>query len=230
MIVWVYVEGESDKIALNALWTRWREQLRQKGWGIQVVPLDDKSRYFRKIGPRVAEKLVNNNNDLVVGLPDLYPNAEYAHTEFKHADLTELKAVQMRLVSEALQKNFSAGAVNATAMLARFHSSAFKHDLEVLLLAATNELRLVLGTTEKLGNWRHPAEEQNHQKSPKYVVNELFRTKKGQSYKDTVHARAVLGKVSDIRKLLYRETGQLECPVFKEAMDWIASKTGVAGY
>jgi hypothetical protein len=230
MKVWVFVEGESDRIALNTLWASWRTGLGKKGWGIQIHPLDDKSRYFRKIGHRAAEKVVNNDHDLVVGLPDLYPNAEYSHTEFKHADLPELKAVQTRLVQNALLTVFLLSPTNAQARLARFFPSALKHDLEALLLAAVDELRQTLGTEETLGKWRHPVEDQNQQKPPKYVVEELFRTKKGRCYRDTVHARAVLEKVTDIKKLLFSNSGQLECPVFKETMDWIANRTGVPAY
>jgi hypothetical protein len=171
--------------------------------------------------------VVNNDHDLVVGLPDLYPNAEYSHTEFKHADLPELKAVQARLVQNALLTVFLLSPTNAQARLARFFPSALKHDLEALLLAAVDELRQTLGTEETLGKWRHPVEDQNQQKPPKYVVEELFRTKKGRCYRDTVHARAVLEKVTDIKKLLFNSSGQLECPVFKETMDWIANRTGV---
>ncbi len=230
MKVWVFVEGESDRIALNTLWASWQAELGKKGWGIQIHPLDDKSRYFRKIGHRAAEKMANNDHDLVIGLPDLYPNAEYSHTEFKHADLQELKAVQTRLVQDALQAVFRLSPANAQARLARFFPSALKHDLEALLLAAVDELRRTLGTEETLGKWRHPVEDQNQQKPPKYVVEELFRTKKSRCYRDTVHARAVLEKVTDIRKLLFNNSGQLECPVFKKTMDWIAARTGVPAY
>jgi hypothetical protein len=230
MKVWVFVEGESDKIALNTLWTSWRLELGRKGWGIQIHPLDDKSRYFRKIGPRAAEKMVHDDRDLVVGLPDLYPNGAYSHTEFKHDDLSELKAVQTRLVRDALQTVFELSPKNAQSTLARFFPSALKHDLEVLLLAAVDELRQTLGTEETLGGWRHPVEDQNQQRPPKYVVEELFRTKKGRCYRDTVHAKVVLEKVTDIERLLFSSSGQLECPVFKETMDWIGEKTGVAAY
>lgn len=231
MKVWVFVEGESDRIALNALWASWQTRLGKSGWGIQIHPLEDKSRYFRKIGHRAAEKMVNDDQDLVVGLPDLYPNAEYSHTDFKHADLSELKAVQTRLVRGALQTVFNLPPKSVEATLARFCPSALKHDLEVLLLAAVGELRQVLGTTEKLeNNWRHPVEDQNQQKPPKYVVEDLFRTKKKCCYRDTRHAKAVLEKVTDIKKILVSSSGQLECPVFKETMDWIGERTGVAAY
>ena len=81
MKVWIFVEGESDRIALNALWAKWRESLRKAGWGIQIIPLENKSKFFRKIGHRAAEKLTNNEDDLVVGLPDLYPNREYMNSQ-----------------------------------------------------------------------------------------------------------------------------------------------------
>ena len=163
-------------------------------------------------------------------MPDLYPNATYAHTEFKHTDLLELKAVQTRLVQDALQAVFLLSPVNAQDKLARFFPSAMKHDLEVLLLAAVNELRQVLGTKEALGKWRHPVEEQDQQKPPKYIVEELFRTKMGRSYRDTIHARGVLEKVADIRKIIFSSSEKLECPVFKETLDWIGEKTGVPAY
>ena len=231
MIVWVYVEGPSDRIALNTLWASWQSRLGKNGWGIQIMDLDDKSRYFRKFGGRAAEKIVNADHDLVVGLPDLYPNGAYSRTKFKHDNLSELKAVQTRLVRDALQTVFNLSPKKAEATLARFFPSALKHDLEVLLLAAVDELRQVLGTTEKLeNNWRHPVEDQNQQKPPKYLVEELFRTKKGRCYRDTRHARAVLEKVTDIKKLLFSSSGQLECPVFKETMDWISERTGIAAY
>ena len=230
MKIWVFVEGEADRIALNTLWSSWRTELGKKGWGIQIHPLDDKSRYFRKIGHRAAEKIVNSDSDLVIGLPDLYPNMVYSCTEFRHADLSELKTIQTRLVRDALQTVFLLSPTKTQTTLTRFFPSALKHDLEALILAAVDELRQTLGTEEKLGNWRHPVEDQNQQKSPKYVVEELFRTKKCRCYRDTVHAKVVLEKVTDIKKILFSSSGQLECPVFKETMDWIAEKTDVPAY
>jgi hypothetical protein len=230
MKVYVFVEGPADRIALETLWAGWQEHLWHSGWGIHIIPLDDKSRYFRKIGHRAAEKLVNNDQDLAVGLPDLYPNAEYDRTENRHANLAELKTVQARLVKDALLRVFGISEVAAQTALKRFYPSAMKHDVEVLLLAAVDQLRLVLGTSEALGRWRHPAEDQNQSKPPKYVVEELFLTKQNRAYRDTAHTRAVLGKVTDIKGLLYSHSGQLACAVFKATMDWIAQATRVPGY
>jgi hypothetical protein len=226
MNVWIYVEGDSDRLGLNALWAEWRQSLKKTGWGIHVIPLQGKPQFFRKIGPRAAEKLVYNQRDLVVGLPDLYPNAPFVNTSYKHDDLGELKAVQLSLVQKALRETFSAERTDAA--LKRFFPTAFKHDAEMLLLEARDQLREVLETQDALGNWRMPVEDQNQTKPPKHVVEDLFRTKKRKRYCDTIHMRAVLEKVSDIKTILYRDG--LQCCVFKELMDWIGDKTGIPAY
>ena len=139
MKVWIFVEGNSDARALSELWSDWKQKLGVKGWGIQLIPLGNKSKYFRNIGPRASEKLVHDTRDLVVGLPDLYPNRDYANTEYKHDNLEELRDVQMRLVKQILQQQGKRADVNSH--IARFYASALKHDLEVLLLAATRQLQ-----------------------------------------------------------------------------------------
>ena len=139
MKVWIFVEGSSEVKALSALLNGWKQNLSAKGWGIQVIPLDSKSKYFRKIGSRATEKLANNAHDLVVGLPDLYPNRDYADTEYKHDNLEELRDLQTRLVKQNLQKEVRRADVGRH--IARFYASALKHDLEVLLLAATSQLQ-----------------------------------------------------------------------------------------
>lgn len=230
MKVWLFVEGESDRIALNTLWAKWRESLRKVGWGIQIITLYNKSQFFRKIGHRAAEKLTNNEDDLVVGLPDLYPNREYVNSQYKHENLDALKTLQAALVEKKLAEVFRLSSTQIQAALGRFHPTAFKHDMEILLLAARDELRVVLETPDALGSWRHPVEDQNQIKPPKYVVEDLFQAKKGRKYRDTVHAKAVLEKVADIKTILYHNGNQLQCPLFKDLMDWIGAKTGVPAY
>ena len=139
MKVWVYVEGKSEEKGLSALLSKWRQELKNNGWGIRIIPLDNKDKYFRKIGARATEKLVNNSQDIVVGLPDLYPNSDYANTEFKHRSLKELCDVQTRIVKQNLEKCVSRPEIDDH--ISRFFPSALKHDLEVLLLAATPQLQ-----------------------------------------------------------------------------------------
>jgi len=232
MKVWIYVEGESDRLGLRTLWTNWLEQLRAAGHGIKIIPLTSKSQFFRKIGPRAAEKLCANNEDIVIGLPDLYPNQEYVGTQFEHRDLTQLMTVQTNEVSNALQNIFSVNRPQVRQLLERFLPSALKHDLEMLLLAAQGQLRSYLGTPDRLGNWRNPVEDQNQNHPPKRIVEELFRTKSRtrHAYRDTRDASAVLRNVTDIKTIIYNETNQIKCPVFKALLDWIGEKTTIPAY
>ena len=165
MKVWIFVEGKSDVQALSALWRGWKQNLGAKGWGLQLIPLENKPNYFRKIGPRAGEKLVHDTRDLVVGLPDLYPNRDCANTAYKHDNLKELQDVQMQLVKQNLQQKGRPADVESH--IARFYPSALKHDLEVLLLAATSQLQSRLKMRNRPGGWRHPPEDQNQNKPPK---------------------------------------------------------------
>lgn len=232
MRVWVFVEGESDRLALEALWRNWKVRLGDKRCGLKVIAMNDKSRFLRKIGPRAGEKLENNSDDVVVGLPDLYPNDPYRNTRYGHADYAELAQVQSREVKEALRKVYNIGNRQLPQYLDRFYPSALKHDLEMLLLAAKDQLRRVLKTSEAIGGWSVPVEDQNQGKPPKRVVKNLFLTKseRKHAYRDTKDAPAVLRGVDDLSTLLFTETGRVNCPKFKEMLDWLGNKTNVAPY
>ncbi len=231
MIVWIFVEGRSDELALSSLFQNWRGTLRNSGHGIRVIPLQSKSQYFKNFGSRAAEKLENNASDLVVGLPDLYPNTDYLSTEWKHDDLDELKDVQKRLVDRALDSIYAwSKSKRENALTSRFFPSAFKHDCEMLLLAAEDQLRAHLKTKDRLGRWMHPVEEQNQNRPPKRIVEDLFHRYLGREYRDTVHAKGVLDLLPDLRSLLFDDRGQSKCPVFKGVIDWIATQTGVPAY
>ena len=221
MKVWIFVEGKSDVQALSSLWRDWQQKLGAKGWGLQFISLDDKSKYFRKIGHRATEKLVHDTRDLVVGLPDLYPNRGYVNTTYKHANLKELQAVQRRLVKQNLQKKFRPTDVDS--YIARFYPSALKHDLEVLLLAATSQLQSRLDMRNRPRGWRHPPEDQNQDKPPKKVIDELFQKNLKRSYREITDSVAILGN-ADLQEV----AGQ--CPAFRAVIKWIGAKTGVPGY
>ena len=105
-----------------------------------------------------------------------------------------------------------------------------KHDLEVLLLAARTELRAYLKTSDHLGGWRNPVEEQDQNNPPKRIVEGLFKAKLRRTYRDTKDASAVLRAVSDLRTILYGDSQQMQCPAFKEMLDWVGQRTGVPAY
>ena len=218
MKVWIFVEGKSDVQALSSLWRDWKQKLGAKGWGLQFISLDDKSKYFRKIGHRATEKLVHDTRDLVVGLPDLYPNRDYANTAYKHANLKELQAVQRRLVKQNLQQKFRPTDVDS--YIARFYPSALKHDLEVLLLAATSQLQSRLKM--KNSHSGRP-EDQNQNKPPKKVIEELFQKNLKRSYREITDSVAILGN-ADLQEVAGR------CPAFRAVIKWIGAETGVPGY
>ncbi|MFB0553196.1 MAG: DUF4276 family protein [Phycisphaerae bacterium] len=232
MKVWIYVEGESDRLGLLALWTNWLEQLRMAGHGIKVIPLGSKSQFFRKIGHRTARQLYDNNENIVIGLPDLYPNREYVGTQYEHGDLARLMSIQKNEVSKALHNKFNINRPQIRQLLDRFLPSALKHDLEMLLLAAQDQLRSYLGTSDHLGNWRNPVEDQNQNHPPKHIVEELFRTRSRtrRAYRDTIDASAILRNVTDIKMIIYDATNQIKCPVFKALLDWIGEKTTILAY
>ena len=222
MKVWIFVEGSSDVRALSALLNGWKQNLSTKGWGIQLIPLESKSKYFRKIGSRATEKLANDARDLVVGLPDLYPNRDYADTEYKHNNLQELQGVQRRLVKQHLQQQMGRRA-DVDSHIAHFYASALKHDLEVLLLAATSQLQSRLKMSNMPRSWRQPPENQNQDRPPKRIVEELFRINLKRSYRENTDSDAIL------RKADLREVAE-QCPTFCAMIDWIGEKTGVPGY
>lgn len=230
MKVYVFVEGPADRVALEALWRGWCERLRQARHGIAVIPLEDKSRYLRKIGLRAAEKLVASTQDVVVGLPDLYPNSEFQNSQYRHGNLAELQEVQRREVAAALRDVYRIRSTESNELMLRFYPSALKHDLEMLLLAAKEQLRAYLRTPDQLGSWRSPVEDQNQQQPPRVVVEGLFLSKRGWRYRDTLHAPAVLRRVQNIKDILHNENHQLQCPAFKDMLDWIGVRTAVAAY
>ena len=186
-----------------------------------MIPLDSKSKYFRKIDSRATEKLANNADDLVVGLPDLYPNRDYADTEYKHNNLQELQGIQTRLVKQHLQEKVRRADVDGH--MSRFYASALKHDLEVLLLAATSQLQSRLKMSNRPSGWRRPPEEQNQDRPPKRIIEDLFRRHLKQSYRETTDSYAIL-RNADLREVAE------QCPTFRAMIDWIGGKTSVPGY
>ena len=220
MKVWIFVEGQSDVRALDALWGEWRHDLRRKGWGIRSIPLKSKLKYLRKIGTRATEKLANDSNDLVVGLPDLYPNRGLP-TGFQHGDLNELKDLQTRLVGRNLQRVVSK--TDLGSCIARFYACAFKHDMEVLLLSATTQLQDSLKMPNKPGGWRQPPEDQNQDRPPKRIVEGLFQRHLKRSYRENTDSEAIL-RAADLQAI-----AQL-CPTFRTMVDWIGERTGVPAY
>ena len=233
MTVFVYVEGPSDVLALKELFGGYMQELRPRKHSLSFLSLKNKSNLLKKIGPRAAEKLAQNSDDRVVALPDLYPSRTYATTQYAHSDLGQLRDRLRGLVKAALQATpYRVRPPALAGAMDRFYPCALKHDLEMLLLAAWPSLEQHLRARLNPGDWRQPAEEQDEDRPPKLVVQGLFKAKTRRDYHETRDARVVLGRVARIEDdLLYTtHPGQLECPVFKDLLDWIGEQTGVAPY
>lgn len=232
MNIWIYVEGRSDEIGLLALWKDWKGMLQKAGHQMYLIPLGGKPNLFKKIGGRTAHKLYDSEKNIVVGLPDLYPNKDFQNTSWKHDDLLELQEVQKREVSTALKNIYDLNKTQVKKSLERFYPSALKHDLEMLLLAAQDKLRSYLGTSNHLGNWHRPVEDQNQNEPPKRIVKQLFKTKskRKRSYRETKDAHAILSKVNNLKEIIYDNNNQIQCPVFKNLLDWIGKQTKVSAY
>ena len=231
MRVWLFVEGESDRLGLEALLRGcgWEQRLRSAGWGVTPIALSNKSNFLKKFGDRAAEKLVASPDDLVVGLPDLHPVAPYQDGDWRHSDAATLKEVQRHGVVRALRDTHHVGGQSADAATRRLFPSVFRHDFEMLLLAAIDELRSHLRTSESLGKWRTPVEDQNFNRPPKVIVQELFRSKSPhrREYRETSDAAAVLRRVTDLRRVVWNQQGVCMCPEFAKVLDWLSEETGV---
>lgn len=226
MKAWVFVEGRSDVLGLESLWKSWRNRLREKRHGLAVIPLDTKSNLLKKLGHRAAEKLVGNDSDLVVGLPDLYPIRAFEGTDFAHTDASSLKQLQRSSVRSALVSTFQLSRTRADHCMTRFLPAVFKHDFEMLLLAAKDALRNALRTAERLGDWRVPVEDQNFARPPKRVIEDLFRTKSvsRRSYLETRDAPKILGSVTDLGAILRTDSGAVTCPEFVAVLRWLGDR------
>jgi len=212
MKVCVYVEGPSDKAAMEALLHPLIEQQRQAGVAIDFFETpagDRKTSVLTKIPQKAASILANDPAAIVVALPDLYPG----NKAFPHQTVAELTV--------GIQHNFdmallARGLADDVRIQERFKVFCFKHDLEALLLAAQRELAHRLGVKSIAVTWRIPVEDQNQENPPKRIVESLF-TERGKRYRDTVDAPIILGACQ------YQEIAD-RCPqCFRPFVEFLAS-------
>lgn len=190
MKVFVYVEGPSDKSAMQALLRPLLEQKRLEGKHITFIPAEGKDRLLRFFPIKAADFIAENWQHHAVILPDLYPK----NKGITHENLSELTVGLRSQVAQRLKsKKLSETALSAH--LARFHVHIFKHDLEVLVLAAEPQLLAHLGSSSfpTAVSWNKAAvEDQNNARPPKYVVEEIFEICR-MRYHETTDAALILG-------------------------------------
>lgn len=189
MRVVVYVEGPSDRLAMEALLAGLIEKRRADGVSIEFSAIgsrygDCKSALVTKI-PRRAVDILRNTSDTVAIVPDLYPR----NKGFPHETAEELIAG----LNEAFRTALRDKGVDDARMNERFRAFCFKHDLEALLLACPALVQSRLGAQKLNCSWRTPVEDQNQDKPPKVVVESLFR-EHGRRYANTVDAPLILAQ------------------------------------
>jgi len=187
MRVIVYVEGPSDKLAMEALLLHLIENKRQTGVEISFfeAPSGDKKKsVVQKVPERAVNILRNDPDSIVVAMPDLHPKNKGCEHETSEQLIAGIKAN----FSNALAKK----KLRDDRILDRFHAFCFKHDFEALLLACEDVLKTRLNTDVFRVEWHKPVEDQNHDHCPKRIVEELFQAH-DQFYRETVDAPAILG-------------------------------------
>jgi hypothetical protein len=186
-MVLVYVEGDSDKLAMEEILSPLIEAKYSLDILIRFIPAiqgDKQQDVLIRVPQRAVNILRNNTNTIVIAMPDLSPKDK----GFKHETPEQLSAGVVSVFERALKR----AGLEDMRIRNRFHVFCFKHDMEALILACENELKLRL-KTDKLGvTWRKPVEDQNHGRYPKFVVEELFKHHK-QHYQGTVDAPEILG-------------------------------------
>ncbi|MBC1238540.1 DUF4276 family protein [Nostoc sp. 2RC] len=192
MKVEIYVEGTSDKYAMEALLSQLIEEKLQQGIRIDFFPVkginNDRGGHAKKdLLTKTPIKAVNIIRDkpstIVVIMPDLYPK----NIVFEHETIQELENGILNNFNQVLESK----QIHDNRLRERLRVFCFKHDLEALILAAESELRSVLGVNSLSVRWTIPVEDQNHNVPPKNIVEEIF-IRCGNKYKETVDAQRIL--------------------------------------
>ncbi|HLP48318.1 MAG TPA: DUF4276 family protein, partial [Candidatus Kapabacteria bacterium] len=189
-LIHIFVEGPSDKLAMEKLLGSIIDAAAKQGNSINFHPQEGKKPLLNN-GPKKALNILRNvPESSVFLLPDLYPkNIPFSHTTF-----SELKNELERQFSHELQVKQC-----ETRLKERFFVHCFKYDLEALLLASEESLMKHLDIKTFPIKWTKPVENQDHDQPPKRIIESLFK-ECGKKYKDTIDAPHILEN-SDYKKL-----------------------------
>jgi hypothetical protein len=162
----VYVEGDGDRLCLQTLLEPLIRTKQDGGVQIRFVPVtrgDRKATLLTNYPVRAANAIRNDPAVIVVILPDLYP----ANKGFDHRSCEQMQAGVFSAFRKAMERS---GWDDRFAD--RFRVFCMIHDLEVLLLAAEEQLLDRCRLTEP--DWMKPVEQQNQDHPPKRIVERLI--------------------------------------------------------
>ena len=180
MKVIVYVEGKGDRLCLETLLRPLLKAKEAAGVLIQFVEMqrgDRKATLLTKAPQKAALAILNDPQNCVVILPDLYP----PNKGFDHRTCEELQAGVLRNFNHEIARRQGSD----DRLTARFRVFCLIHDLEVLLLAAEEHFLSDCGLSAV--TWTRPVEEQDQENPPKRIVEKLIR-----NYQPTVDGPRVL--------------------------------------
>lgn len=187
MKVIVYVEGPSDKLAMEQLLDPLLDVMTSAGIKVEFIATEGKRKLMAKTPVKAANILCHAAHAIVVAMPDLYPK----NMGLPHETYFELK---QQLQSE-FRRVLSRKRIDDERLGQRFLVFCFKHDLEALILAAEEQLASRLGVPSVTCTWIKPVEDQDHNYPPKRVVEQIF-SQHGNRYQDTIDAPIILGAAS----------------------------------
>lgn len=204
----VYVEGPSDRLAMEELLADLLRRLQTAGVVVKFIPTEGKRRLMLQTPVKAANILGHDPRAVVIALPDLYPpNVALEHTTFDELS----RALQQEFESALARKRLDDRRLHN-----RFHVFCFKYDLEALVLAAESQLASRLSVQAVTHTWTKPVENQDHNTPPKRIVEQVFEAH-GNKYRDTVDAPLILGAAR------YSEIATA-CPqCFKPFVDYLES-------
>ena len=197
MYVVIYVEGSSDRDAMEFLLESLIAKKQERGIAIKFASVkgkhnqrggDAKKDILIKMPERAVDFLRNQPQSIIALMPDLYPK----NKGFPHETFAELERGIMERFSRALETK---GLADDSRIRERFKVFCFQHDLEVLILAAEEQLKEYLGVDSFKISWQIPVEEQNHDLPPKRIVERLFESC-GKKYQESTDAPLILGSAN----------------------------------
>ncbi|MFB6280044.1 MAG: DUF4276 family protein [Salinibacter sp.] len=189
MKVLVYVEGASDKLALNSLLEPLIQEKWREGVDIQFFPQGGKKDLVSDALIRKALRFLQNESEgRFVILPDLYPpNTGRVDHETAEELIDGLNTRFHEIPSDC------DWTVEPTEIENRFRVFCLKYELEALILAAEEALGAHLDTDTFSVTWTREVEDQNHDKPPGDVVKEVFQ-ENGEAYNKKVDPPEILAR------------------------------------
>lgn len=196
----IYVEGPTDKAILAAVLQEVRDRARIRNASIEIIAEGDKTRLILGVPRKAVLHLEQYQDNWVFIVPDLYPTRSYTANDTHHRSAEELRGIIARRVKELTDRYAER---EAASIRRRIKVHCFKYDVESLLLAVPDRLRMRLKTEHRLtGGWVRPVENQNDDHPPKYVVEELFKKYVGRTYIGPIDGPQILSgiKLTELEK------------------------------